>query len=90
VCTNIPGNGYYRVKRIYSERRNELFYDQAEQKDKSMRIIFELGEFVPLGERRMEFSYGGNDSSLAVPNVGTFLSLKQIKEEYFHMQGRRR
>lgn len=82
VFPNLPGNGYYRVKRIYSERRDNLFCDKAEFGDKSMRIVFELGEFVPLGEKRMEFGYSGSESILAVPSVGTFIPLKQIRARY--------
>lgn len=82
---NLPGNGYYRVKRIYTERRNNLYHDKEEQSDKSMRIVFELGEFVALGEKKIEFSYSGSESSLAIPSMGVLLPLKQIKEEYLTM-----
>ena len=82
VFPNLPGNGYYRVKRIYSERRDDLFLDQEEHKDKSMRIVFELGEFIRLGEEKVEFSYRRSDNTFAIPNVGAFIPLKQIREEY--------
>lgn len=82
VFPNVPGNGYYRVKRIYSERRNNLFFDNEEKSDKSMRIIFELGEFVQLGEKKLKFSYGGGKNSFAIPSMGTFRPLKLIKESY--------
>lgn len=82
VFPNIPGNGYYRVKRIYSERRDNLFCSKEEQGDKSMRIIFELGEFVPMGEKKLEFSFSGSEGMLAVQNKGAFIPLKQIRDKY--------
>ena len=82
VFPSLPGNGYYRVKRIYSERRDNLFHDKKEQEDKSMRIVFELGEFVPLGEKKLEFSFSGSEGMLAVQNKGAFIPLKQIRDKY--------
>ena len=82
VFPSLPGNGYYRVKRIYSERRDDLFLDQEERKDKSMRIVFELGEFVPLGEKRVDFSYSRSENTFTIPNIGAFMPLKQIRAEY--------
>ena len=79
---HLPGNGYYRVKRIYSERRDDLFLDQEEQEDKSMRIVFELGEFVPLGEKKVEFSFSGSGNTFSLFGSGTLMPLKQIKAKY--------
>ena len=59
-----------------------LFLDQEEHKDKSMRIVFELGEFICLGEEKVEFSYRRSDNTFAIPSVGAFIPLKQIREEY--------
>lgn len=82
VFPNQPGNGYYRVKRIYSERRDNLFFDQAERDDHSMRIIFELGEFIPLGERKIVLKEIPAKGTLHIPWEGAFMPLRQIKEAY--------
>ena len=82
VFPNQPGNGYYRVKRIYSERRDNLFFDQVERDDHSMRIIFELGEFVPLGERKIVLKEIPAKGTLHIPWEGAFMPLRQIKEAY--------
>ena len=82
VFPNHPGNGYYRVKRIYSERRDNLFLDQAERVDRSMRIIFELGEFIPLGERKIVLKEIPAKGTLHIPWEGAFMPLRQIKEAY--------
>lgn len=82
VFPNHPGNGYYRVKRIYSERRDNLFLDQAERDDRSMRIIFELGEFIPLGERKIVLKEIPAKGTLHIPGEGAFMPLRQIKEAY--------
>lgn len=82
VFPKIPGNGYYRVRRIYSETRNELFYDKEEKEDKSMRIIFELGEFVSLGHEPLGMNYSGGENLLTVPPSGAVYSLKRLKQEY--------
>ena len=47
-----------------------------------MRIVFELGEFICLGEEKVEFSYRRSDNTFAIPSVGAFIPLKQIREEY--------
>lgn len=73
---------YEGVKRIYSERRADLFLDQEEQEDKSMRIVFELGEFIPLGEKRVDFSYSRSDNTFTIPNIGAFMPLKQLRAKY--------
>lgn len=86
VFPSLPGNGYYRVKRIYSERRADLFLDQEEQEDKSMRIVFELGEFVPLGEKKLKFSFSGENKCLQVKQTGETTPLRQIKEEFKRIQ----
>ena len=82
VFPSLPGNGYYRVKRIYSERRDDLFLDQEEQEDKSMRIVFELGEFISLGEKKLKFSFIGSGNTFIIPQTGAFMPLKQIRAEY--------
>ena len=82
VFPNLPGNGYYRVKRIYSERRDDLFLDQEEKEDKSMRIVFELGEFVPLSDKAIQLSYKGGEGVLKVAQIGETMPLKQIKAAF--------
>lgn len=81
LFTNVPGNGYYRVKRIYSALRKELVADNSD-KDTSMRICFELGEFVPLGETCIQFNGVPQGHELHVPAEGMFISLKHVKEMY--------
>lgn len=85
LFTNLPGDGYYRVKRIYTERRNNLFWDKKEQEDKSMRVIFELGEFVPLEGEPISFSYSGV-KALKVHKDGQVMPLHQIKEAFALLQ----
>lgn len=82
VFPHLPGNGYYRVKRIYSERRDDLFLDQEERKDKSMRIVFELGEFVPLSDKPIQLSYTGVGGALKVDQIGETMPLKQLKAAF--------
>lgn len=82
VFPHLPGNGYYRVKRIYSERRDDLFLDQEEQEDKSMRIVFELGEFISLGEKKLKFSFIGSGNTFIIPKTGAFMPLKQLRAKY--------
>jgi hypothetical protein len=79
VFTNVPGNGYYRVKRIYSALRKELVADKSD-KDSSMRICFELGDFVPLGDQKVQFDMFPEGNDLHVPAKGKFISLKHVKE----------
>ena len=82
VFPNHPGNGYYRVKRIYSERRDNLFLDQVERNDRSMRIVFELGEFIPLGKKKIVLKEIPAKGTLHIPGEGAFMPLRQIKEAY--------
>ena len=47
-----------------------------------MRIIFELGEFIPLGERRIVLNKIPAKGTLHIPGEGAFMPLRQIKEAY--------
>lgn len=83
LFTNLPGNGYYRIKRIYSALRKDLFEDsETNQEDSSMRIVFELGEFVPLGDSRLIMSFKPNSAKLHISAKGEFKSLLDLKNSY--------
>ena len=81
VFTNVPGNGYYRVKRIFSALRQDLIEDKTE-KDPSMRICFELGDFISLGAKKIQFNISSEGEGLHVPSEGKFISLKLVKDLY--------
>ena len=81
LFTNIPGNGYYRIKRIYTALRKELVSDRSEH-DTSMRICYELGEFVPLGDTKIQFDWVEKGHDLHIPAEGIFMSLKHVKKMY--------
>ena len=51
-----------------------------------MRIVFELGEFVPLGEKKLKFSFIGSGNTFIIPQTGAFMPLKQIRAEYEQIQ----
>ena len=83
LFTNLPGNGYYRIKRIYSALRKDLFEDsETNQEDSSMRIVFELGEFVPLGDSRLPMSPILDSTKLHISTGGEFMSLIDLKNRY--------
>ena len=81
VFTNEPGNGYYRVKRIFSALRQDIIEDKAE-KDPSMRICFELGDFISLGQQKIQFDMISEGQGLHIPAEGKFISLKLVKDLY--------
>lgn len=47
-----------------------------------MRIVFELGEFVPLGDSRLIMSFKPNSTKLHISAQGEFKSLLDLKNSY--------
>jgi hypothetical protein len=83
LFTNIPGHGYYRIKRIYSALRKDLFADDIKgSMASSIRIVFELGEFIPLGNFKLSMSAIPNSAHLHIPYEGKFAPLKDLKRIY--------
>ena len=54
-----------------------------------MRVCFELGDFVSLGDTKIKFEWVEKGHDLHVPAEGMFISLKHVKEiykEYLNLQ----
>ena len=47
-----------------------------------MRIVFELGEFISLGEKKLKFSFIGSGNTFIIPKTGAFMPLKQLRAKY--------